>query len=250
MFVSKFFGGFVPEMVLTSDDRRLLAHVTLELQHYHQLLEKVRIRDALRSILTISRHGNQYIQVNEPWKRIKGSEADRQRAGTVTGLAVNIAALLSIMLQPYMPTVSATIQAQLQLPPPACSILLTNFLCTLPAGHQIGTVSPLFQKLENDQIESLRQRFSGGQLEESLSLKAKASPKPAAVETMTTAGPQQIQVLMDEVTKQGNIVRELKAQKADKNQVAAEVAKLLDLKKQLALAEGKPLETPKGKKKK
>uniref|UniRef100_A0A3Q2HZ28 Methionine--tRNA ligase, cytoplasmic n=2 Tax=Equus TaxID=9789 RepID=A0A3Q2HZ28_HORSE len=250
MFVSKFFGGYVPEMVLTSDDQRLLAHVTLELQHYHQLLEKVRIRDALRSILTISRHGNQYIQVNEPWKRIKGSEADRQRAGTVTGLAVNIAALLSVMLQPYMPTVSATIQAQLQLPPPACGILLTNFLCTLPAGHLIGTVSPLFQKLENDQIESLRQRFGGGQLEESLELKAKVSSKPAVGETVTATGPQQIQVLMDEVTKQGNIVRELKAQKADKNQVAAEVAKLLDLKKQLALAEGKPLETPKGKKKK
>ncbi|XP_070645498.1 methionine--tRNA ligase, cytoplasmic isoform X1 [Bos indicus] len=248
MFVSKFFGGFVPEMVLTSDDQRLLTHITLELQHYHQLLEKVRIRDALRSILTISRHGNQYIQVNEPWKRIKGGEADRQRAGTVTGLAVNIAALLSVMLQPYMPTVSATIQAQLQLPPPACSILPTNFLCTLPAGHQIGTVSPLFQKLENDQIESLKQRFSGGQLEESLALKAKASPKTAA--GLTTAGPQQIQALTEEVTKQGNIVRELKAQKADKNQIAAEVAKLLDLKKQLALAEGKPLETSKGKKKK
>lgn len=45
-------------------------------------------------------------------------------------------------------------------------------------------------------------------------------------------------------------MRELKAQKADKNQVAAEVTKLLDLKKQLALAEGKPLDTPKGKKKK
>lgn len=242
MFVSKFFGGCVPEMVLTSDDRRLLAHVTLELQHYHQLLEKARIRDALRSILTISRHGNQYIQVNEPWKRIKGDEADRQRAGTVTGMAVNVAALLSVMLQPYMPTVSASIQAQLQLPPPACSVLPTNFLCTLPAGHQIGTVSPLFQKLENDQIESLRQRFGGGQ--------AKASPKPAAEETRKTAGPQEIQTLLEEVTKQGNLVRELKAQKADKNQVAAEVTKLLDLKKQLALAEGKPLETPKGKKKK
>ncbi|ELV09236.1 Methionyl-tRNA synthetase, cytoplasmic [Tupaia chinensis] len=201
-----------------------------------------RIRDALRSILTISRHGNQYIQVNEPWKQIKGSEADRQRAGTVTGVAVNIAALLSVMLQPYMPTVSATIQTQLQLPPPACNILVTDFLCTLPAGHQIGTVSPLFQKLENDQIESLRQRFGGGQV--------KPSPKPAVVETVTAAGPQQIQVLMEEVTKQGNIVRELKAQKADKNLVAAEVAKLLDLKKQLALAEGKPLEAPKGKKKK
>ncbi|XP_040852248.1 methionine--tRNA ligase, cytoplasmic-like isoform X1 [Ochotona curzoniae] len=250
MFVSKFFGGAVPEMVLTPDDRRLLAHITLELQHYHQLLEKARIRDALRSILTISRHGNQYIQVNEPWKLIKGGEADRQRAGTVTGMAVNIAALLSVMLQPYMPTVSATIQTQLQLSPAACSVLPTNFLCTLPAGHQIGTVSPLFQKLENDQIESLRQRFGGGQLEESLEFKAKACSKPAAAETVKTVGPQQIQVLMDEVTKQGNIVRELKAQKADKNQVAAEVTKLLDLKKQLALAEGKPLDTPKGKKKK
>ncbi|XP_004481357.1 methionine--tRNA ligase, cytoplasmic isoform X1 [Dasypus novemcinctus] len=250
MFVSKFFGGRVPEMVLIPDDQRLLAHVTMELRHFHQLLEKVRIRDALRSILTISRHGNQYIQVNEPWKRIKGNEADRQRAGTVTGLAVNIAALLSIMLQPYMPAVSATIQAQLQLPPPACNILLTDFLCTLPAGHQIGTVSPLFQKLENDQMEGLRQRFGGGQLEESLELKAKPSPKPAAAETVTATGQQQIHMLMNEVTKQGNIVRELKAQKADKNQVAAEVAKLLELKKQLALAEGKPTEPPKGKKKK
>lgn len=242
MFVSKFFGGCVPEMVLTHDDRRLVAHVSWELQHYHQLLEKVRIRDALRSILTISRHGNQYIQVNEPWRRIKGDGMDRQRAGTVTGMAVNVAALLSVMLQPYMPTVSSTIQTQLQLPEAACRILATSFICTLPAGHRIGTVSPLFQKLENDQIENLRQRFGGGQ--------AKGSPKPAVVEAVTIAGSQDIQVLVDEVTKQGNIVRELKAQKADKNQVAAEVAKLLDLKKQLALAEGKPIETPKGKKKK
>lgn len=65
----------------------------------------------------------------------------RQRAGTVTGIAVNIAALLSVMLQPYMPTVSATIQTQLQLPLAACRILATSFICTLPAGHRIGTVS-------------------------------------------------------------------------------------------------------------
>ncbi|NXY80520.1 SYMC protein, partial [Glareola pratincola] len=42
MFVCKFFGGTVPEMVLTPDDKRLLARVTLELRQYHQLLEKVR----------------------------------------------------------------------------------------------------------------------------------------------------------------------------------------------------------------
>lgn len=36
-----------------------------------------RIRDALRHILNISRHGNQYIQVNEPWKKIKGGETEK-----------------------------------------------------------------------------------------------------------------------------------------------------------------------------
>ncbi len=239
MFVCKFFGGCVPKMTLTPDDQRLLAHVTLELRQYHQLLEKVRIRDALRCVLTISRHGNQYIQVNEPWKRIKGSEADRHRAGTVTGVAVNMAALLSIMMQPYMPTVSTTIQTQLQLPPAVCAALPTNFPCLLPAGHQIGIVSPLFQKLENDQIEGLRKRFGGGQ--------AKVSKAEAPAEL---ADPEQIKLLADAVTKQGSVVRELKAQKADKAQVAAEVAKLLELKQHLALAEGKPLDPPKGKKKK
>lgn len=37
-----------------------------------------RIRDALKCILNISRHGNQYIQSNEPWKKIKGGDEDRQ----------------------------------------------------------------------------------------------------------------------------------------------------------------------------
>ncbi|XP_033930129.1 methionine--tRNA ligase, cytoplasmic isoform X2 [Melopsittacus undulatus] len=163
MFVCKFFGGTVPSMVLAPEDKRLLARVTLELHQYHQLLERVRIRDALRCILSISRHGNQYIQVNEPWKRIKGGEEDRQRAGTVTGVAVNMASLLAVMLQPYMPSISSAIQGQLRIPPD-CFVLTHTFTCTLPHGHRVGTVSPLFQKLEPERIEALRKRFGGGQV--------------------------------------------------------------------------------------
>ncbi len=48
---------------------------------------------------------------------------------------------------------------------------------------------------------------------------------------------------------QGDKVRALKAQKAEKAVITAEVEKLLDLKKQLALAEGKSPEPQKGKKK-
>ncbi|XP_069509690.1 methionine--tRNA ligase, cytoplasmic isoform X2 [Ambystoma mexicanum] len=251
MFVHKFFEGRVPVMELNQDDKRLLAQVTHELRQYNQLLEKVRIRDALRCILNISRYGNQYIQVNEPWKRIKGNEDDRKRAGTVTGVAVNIAALISVMLHPYMPEVSNTIQEQLQAPRDL-GLPVGEFVCTLPTGHSIGTVSPLFQKLENDQIEALRKRFGGGQVK----LQPKAEEvKPAVAPTVapaTLGNPEKVKELTEAVMKQGNLVRELKTQKAEKSLLDSEVSKLLALKKELVLAEGKtPVPTAvKGKKRK
>ncbi|XP_075193191.1 methionine--tRNA ligase, cytoplasmic isoform X1 [Anomaloglossus baeobatrachus] len=258
MFVQKFFNGHVPKMELLGEDKRLLAQVAAELHQYNQLLEKVRIRDALRCILNISRHGNQYIQVNEPWKCIKGTTQEQTRAGTVTGVAVNMAALLSVMLQPYMPSISAVIQEQLLMPQEA-SVLTRDFHCILPQGHRIGAVSPLFQKLENDQVESLRKRFGGGQLDGNCTkqqVKAEIkTPSPVAEpdkETAKVGDPERIKGLMLDVEKQGIIVRELKGKKAEKSVIDGEVQKLLALKEKLLLAEGKIPEPPaqKGKKKK
>nr|XP_054505166.1 methionine--tRNA ligase, cytoplasmic [Agelaius phoeniceus] len=248
MFVCKFFGGTVPAMALTAEDQRLLARVTLEMRQYHQLMERVRLRDALRCVLGISRHGNQYIQVNEPWKRIKGDERDRQRAGTVTGVAVNLAAALAALLQPFVPGVSAAIQGQLRIPPERCG-LGPGLTCTLPAGHRVGTVSPLFQKLEPEQVEALRQRFGGGQAKEPPPASA-PPPAPAPNTSVAPGDPKLIQELTEQVTKQGNLVRQLKAAQVEKAQVNAQVAKLLELKQQLALAEGRSPEVPKGKRKK
>ncbi|KAM8977821.1 methionine--tRNA ligase, cytoplasmic isoform 2-T2 [Pelodytes ibericus] len=249
MFVQKFFDGHVPEMELLSEDKRLLAQVAAELNQYNQLLEKVRIRDALRCVLNISRHGNQYIQVNEPWKCIKGTKDEQKRAGTVTGVAINMAALLSVMLQPYMPTVAGVIQDQLLMPEEA-KVLTSDFRCTLYSGHHIGAVSPLFQKLENDQIESLRKRFGGGQVK--AEPKVPASAVSPVTEPSKVTDPEKVKELMAEVEKQGNHVRELKGKKAEKSVIDSEVQKLLALKKKLTLAEGKSPDPPaqKGKKKK
>ncbi|XP_020492406.1 methionine--tRNA ligase, cytoplasmic isoform X1 [Labrus bergylta] len=267
MFVAKFFEGCVPAMDLQQEDKKLLALVGWELQQYIQLMDKVKIRDALKHILNISRHGNQYIQVNEPWKKIKGGDTERQRSGTVTGVSVNIACLLSVMLHPYMPTVSQTIRDQLNAPQSCINTMLKGtgtFVCALCPGHRIGTVSPLFQKLELDQIEALKKRFGGQQPEDEPPKKKTAAqkaagtqpaavPVPAAAEVASVNGvdPEKAKQLTQAVAEQGEKVRALKAQKAEKAAITAEVAKLLDLKKQLALAEGKsPEPAPqKGKKK-
>ncbi|KAJ8400774.1 hypothetical protein AAFF_G00391280 [Aldrovandia affinis] len=265
MFVTKFFQGCVPEMKLMDEDGQLLAQVGWELHHYIKLLDKVRIRDALKCILNISRLGNQYIQVNEPWKKIKGGDMDRLRAGTVTGVSVNVASLLSAMLEPYMPTVSATIREQLRVPECSAYSMLQDagkFVCALPVRHRIGTVSPLFQKLEPDHIEALRRRFGGQQPEEEdpkqqAGAQAEASPEPGAssapveVVGIGAGDPEMAKQLAQAVAEQGERVRTLKGQKAEKAAIAAEVATLLDLKKQLELAEGRvPEPAPqKGKKK-
>ncbi|MED6254854.1 hypothetical protein ATANTOWER_001199, partial [Ataeniobius toweri] len=178
-----------------------------------------------------------------------------QRAGTVTGVSVNIACLLSVMLLPYMPAVSQTIRDQLNAPQSCINTMLQGpgtFVCALRAGHRIGTVSPLFQKLEADQIEALKKRFGGQQNTASTQPAAvPAAAVVAEVKAVVGSDPENAKQLAKAVAEQGDKVRALKSQKAEKDLITAEVSKLLDLKKQLALAEGKnPEPAPqKGKKK-
>lgn len=68
----------------------------------------------------------------------------RERAGTVTGVSVNIACLLSVMLLPYMPKVSQTIRDQFNAPHSCINTMLQgsgNFVCVLSSSHRIGNVS-------------------------------------------------------------------------------------------------------------
>ncbi|KAJ8036040.1 Methionine--tRNA ligase, cytoplasmic [Holothuria leucospilota] len=284
MFLEKNFGGVVQEMNLKPEDGQLLAAVNQELKQYVSLLEKVKIRDALRHILNISRFGNQHIQATKPWVLVKGSEKEkksndfppactcerhipkllsrkvnassfvnRRRAGTVTSLCVNISCLLSVMLYPYLPDTSRIIQEQLNAPSDV-NVLTGDFFCYLEAGHKIGVPKPLFAKIEQGQVDELKKRFSGTQKENDSSAPPKEPAKPsppAQADPDPTASPEDIKRLTGEVTKQGDLVRKLKTEKAEKSTIDAEVKKLLALKKELALASGeKPEEGKKGKSKK
>ena len=217
-FCQRCFGGQVPEMDIQTDERQLIGQIARELRRYLALLEAATLRDAIRHILNISRRGNQYMQASQPWVLVKGSDADRRRAGTVIALSANITCLLSVMLQPFMPQTSDAIQRQLNAPA-SVNVLTDTFVCMLPAGHRIGEPAPLFEKIVPDRIEELRQKYQGQQ----------QSPQKAAA----GVGSADITRLEQDVAKQGDVVRKLKAAKAPKDQVQAQVKVLLDLKKQL-----------------
>ena len=87
-----------------------------ELAAYINHLEDAREREAITAVFNVSRLGNQLMQHNTPWKLVKGSAEDKARAGTVVGLSVNMAALLSVLIQPYMPNMAANLENQLAVP--------------------------------------------------------------------------------------------------------------------------------------
>ncbi|XP_033624324.1 methionine--tRNA ligase, cytoplasmic-like isoform X2 [Asterias rubens] len=258
-FLEKNFGSVLPKMILESEDEQLLALVTRELKNYKELLEKSKIRDALRHILNISRLGNQHIQASQPWVLVKGGEKERIRAGTVIGLCANISCLLSTMLLPYMPVTSSTIQQQLNASS-ECNVITDKFVCCLETGHKIGTPKPLFEKLDQAHIEQLKKKFGGQQQQQQQQNDSKdVKAEPVKAQTPNKPGQPQgvdaeaVKRLTDEVTKQGDAVRKLKTAKAEKSAIDAEVKKLLSLKQQLAAASGQSATTPdssKGKKKK
>ena len=232
-FASSNFDGIIPAMSFTDEDYELAALVTRELQAYHDNLEKLKLRDGIRNILMISKLGNQYMQSNKPWEKVKGSAEEKAQAGTVVGLAANLACLLSVMIQPYMPVVSAEVQDQLKAPS-QCNVLINKFVCYLKPGHRIGNPKPLFQRIEAATVNELKKRFAGKQV-----------GSPAETIEAKPASPEEIARLTKEVQQQGEVVRKLKAEKAAADVIQSEVTKLLELKQALVKAEGGPKEKKK-----
>ncbi|XP_053976451.1 methionine--tRNA ligase, cytoplasmic [Hylaeus volcanicus] len=223
VFTERYFDSKIPSMELQEDDLTLLVLAQRELSSYIQALEQAKLRDGLRHVLAISKHGNQYMQFQEPWVKIKGTDDDKKRAGTVVGICCNLACLLSALLSPFMPNTSRELRSQLGLDSSNYGYIpdvITNILST---GHKIGKPSPLFKKMEDKDVETLRNKYAGKQ------------------ETVNKT--QAINVHDDEkslegaIVAQGNKVRDLKA-KHDKSVWLPEVQILLDLKKKLTDLKG------------
>ncbi|KAM3721909.1 Methionine--tRNA ligase, cytoplasmic [Dirofilaria immitis] len=157
IFLSKHFDGIVPNMHLEEQDKALLAQVASDLSSYDSSLSSVKLRDGIVKILSISRHGNLYIQSTQPWVLFRGNENDRRRAGTVIGIVANLAYLIAVMLYPYMPSISAKIREHCG--HPKLALLPGTPIAFLKPGHKIGEPKPLFVKMEKSAIDDFKRRF-------------------------------------------------------------------------------------------
>lgn len=180
-FVFKFFSASIPAAKPTGQDFEVMAAINRELYQYTTALTNNHQRDGLRSVLSITRIGNQYIQEHEPYKLVKPNRPaeDRERGATVTAIAANIVALVAIILEPYMPQTSANIKEFLS-NPPQVKQLPQAFTQFLPAGHSIKEPKPLITQLDDETIQRLVKQFAGQDSEKEKAQK-KVEVDPAEV---------------------------------------------------------------------
>ncbi|CAH1408079.1 unnamed protein product [Nezara viridula] len=230
MFADKFYAGCIPPISVTEEEKKLLGLVRMELKSYISSLDKAKLREGIKYILNISRHGNLYIQSHKPWELVKGSDDEKSRAGTIVGVACNMVCLLTSLLQPYMPDTVKTLSQQLNLPIESFSIE-ADFIPYLDAGHKIGKPFPLFTKIEPAVAESLKAKYAGRQ--KSGSPESVAPSTPSNVHTLANANDylKAIKSLEEAVTKQGDLVRSMKAAGKSKEELQPMISALLDIKK-------------------
>ncbi len=108
---------------------------------------------ALKKIIEFSAHFNQYFQKKEPWKAGPGSN-------NCIFLSVNAVKSLAVSLHPFLPESSKLMWEQLGM---TGDISTQSWLSIseleIKEGHKIGTVAPLFKKVEATDIEMHKARL-------------------------------------------------------------------------------------------
>jgi methionyl-tRNA synthetase len=162
VFVNNNFEGVVPTPKLNNDDQKFLDEQAKVIQEVTELLEKVKIKEALHSIMHLTKNANKYFQDNKPWVLIK---EDIARAGTVLYVLINQLKDLAILIEPYIPHTSERILKQLNIDKRYWEDLTE---LSVDSAHHIGKAEILFTKLEDKEIEGLKKKFHGKKKEEEM----------------------------------------------------------------------------------
>lgn len=158
----KYFDGFVP----TPGDFTEIDEDTLgTLRDFPDIIgksiERYRFREALQELMNLARLGNKYLADEEPWKKIK---TDEERVKTVMYVALQIAAGLAVVSEPFLPFTSQKLKNMLHIP--SCNNNrgiywndISEKELLLHPSHQIGKSELLFSKIEDKVIEAQLQKL-------------------------------------------------------------------------------------------
>ena len=151
----KYYQGVIPQRgKLTGYDEEVIAVLEEFPNKISASIERYRFREALSFVMEFARLGNKYLADTEPWKVIK---TDEVRTATILNIALNIAANLAIVSEPFLPFTAAKLFKMFGLEKMTWNQAGNSQL--LSAGHTLGEMGLLFEKIEDETVEKQVQKL-------------------------------------------------------------------------------------------
>ena len=198
VLTDKYYGGVVPEKTVAFEELDQLKGFAKRMGAY---LEKYEFRNALTEYMNLARLGNQFLQIQEPWKK-------QDKPEEVKGImyaAIQIAGMLAQLGEPFLPFTSDKVFKMLNTTAKSWTEL-ENIEEVIPSGHTFNSAELLFAKVEDEAIEYQIQKLQSSKTHNNMT-------NPNAVAQKET-------VTFDDFTKidlrVGTILEAEKVEKADK----------------------------------
>jgi methionyl-tRNA synthetase len=180
-FTSKNFDNAIPQPAeLDQTDRALLDQIDRAFEPIGEAINQCKFRSALADVMALAREANKYVDEKAPWFSIK---TDRARTATTLFVAIRAIDSLKVLFAPFLPftcdrlhhmlgynedTLGKQIVEEYQeqsgshtgLTYDRSSINLQWKPSAIEAGQKLGSIAPLFKKLDEKIVEEERNRIA------------------------------------------------------------------------------------------
>lgn len=160
-FIHRFENGVIPKpQNLSEEDIKTLQSITIQKQAVEQAMEGFRFKEAAGAAMELARIGNRYFSDGEPWKTRK---SEPQLCANTLYVSAQVCAALTWLLAPFMPIKMSQLATQCNLGSNEHhSSKLSWADCTeeiIKPGHELGEGAVLFPKIEDEWIQSQREKL-------------------------------------------------------------------------------------------
>ena len=163
---------------------------------YRDMMEAMDINGAIKEIWLLIGRANKYIDETEPWILAK-DPAKAARLNTVLYHLLEVLAIVSVLVEPFIPVTSGRIRSQLGLPVEVLPGALENLGAfgthgLIKPGHQTGKPEPIFPRIEEKtEEEAVVEKVEAVKAKTEL---VKAAPAEAAKMTAPVETPSEISI--------------------------------------------------------
>ena len=179
VLTNKYYNGIVPQPQELSDvDQATLTELKAYPAVIESSIQRYRFREALGEMMNVARLGNKYLADEEPWKLIKENP---ERVQTQMYVALQIAAALSTLSEPFLPFTAAKLKSILKLEQPIAWKTIAEQSDLIVPAHQIGEAELLFSKIEDTEIEKQLDKLEASKIANAAANKTIEPQKEIAV---------------------------------------------------------------------